>query len=294
MLLQGIALTQEVLSLEEGRLDFHYTSAGAGQPVLVLIHSLSANARVFDGLLQHGLAQDFRILLPDLRGRGRSRYRGADYSLERQALDLLHLMDAEGLDRIVLGGHSFGGLFSMYFAAKFPERVSHLLLLDAAVHLHPLTPLLILPSLQRLLHPYPNWEIYLQIAKHAPFYDFWEDAMLGFHQEDVDVMPNGIVMPRVKPWVIACLEAAIMMQPWRQLAGRIDAPTLLLRARDPYVGGQCLLPRESAEQTVGMMRRASLTEVPGNHQTMLYGSGASEITASIRDFLRSAGNDPRP
>src|SRR4051794_2876176 len=87
----------------------HYLDApGAGRP-LVMLHGLSANAHCFAGLIVAGLSPAYRVIAPDLRGRGQSDKPSSGYTMPDHARDVLALMDHLGLDRVVLGGHSFGG-----------------------------------------------------------------------------------------------------------------------------------------------------------------------------------------
>ena len=49
------------------------------------------------------------------------------------AADVVGLLDALGLDQVVLGGHYFGGMLALYMAAKYPERFSKLVIIDSAI-----------------------------------------------------------------------------------------------------------------------------------------------------------------
>src|SRR5438067_614597 len=120
----------------------HYIQHGDEGPAMLLLHSLSANAQIFQGLIARGLAQSFRLIIPDMRGRGHSERALSDYSLETESRDLIALLDELGIDRVIVCGHSFGGLLGVYFAAHYPQRVTRLIVLDAAVQLNPLTPFL--------------------------------------------------------------------------------------------------------------------------------------------------------
>jgi pimeloyl-ACP methyl ester carboxylesterase len=73
-----------------------------------------------------------RVVLWDLRGHGRSDVPSepSAYSVDQVVDDLGRVLDwAAPGEPVVLGGHSFGGLASLHFAARFPERVRGLVLL---------------------------------------------------------------------------------------------------------------------------------------------------------------------
>ena len=59
------------------------------------------------------------------------------YSVAEHANDVLGLMDSLGLERAVVGGHSFGAYVGIYLAAKHPDRVTKLIVIDAAITLNP-------------------------------------------------------------------------------------------------------------------------------------------------------------
>ena len=96
----------------------HYLDHGGQGPVLVLAPGLTANAHSFDGLMHAGLAEVARVIALDLRGRGESDAPPSGYAMEDHARDVLGLLDALGLERVVMGGHSFGGLLTYWLAAN--------------------------------------------------------------------------------------------------------------------------------------------------------------------------------
>ncbi|MFF0381664.1 alpha/beta fold hydrolase [Streptomyces sp. NPDC004286] len=75
------------------------------------------------------LARERRVYAVDLRGHGRSDWPGA-YSLELMRADVLGFLDALGLDRIDLVGHSMGGIVAYLVAAARPGQVDRLVLED--------------------------------------------------------------------------------------------------------------------------------------------------------------------
>ena len=70
------------------------------------------------------------MIAPDLRGFGWSAAPAGDYSKATFAADILALLDAEGLDRVRLVGHDWGGFTSFLLAFDHPERVERLVALD--------------------------------------------------------------------------------------------------------------------------------------------------------------------
>jgi 3-oxoadipate enol-lactonase len=97
-------------------------------PALVLLHALGERAADWDVV-----AADFsdrrRVHAADLRGHGDSDWPG-EYSLELMRDDVIAMLDAAGLRRVDLVGHSLGGVVAYLVAAAVPERVRRLVLED--------------------------------------------------------------------------------------------------------------------------------------------------------------------
>lgn len=100
------------------------------RPSLVLLHGLLGSSVNWQGLAR-GLAARHHCLVPDLRNHGGSPHSGAmDYTL--MSADVLALMDAQAIGRVILIGHSMGGKAAMWLALNAPERVAGLVVVDIA------------------------------------------------------------------------------------------------------------------------------------------------------------------
>lgn len=113
---------------EERSLFYYSGGAREGAPML-LIHGLGGWAEHWFPILA-GVA-DYRCLIPDLPGFGRSQ------ALDEPSSDalcgvLVDLMRAETSGRVILVGHSLGAGLAMKIALSMPERVHALILIDAA------------------------------------------------------------------------------------------------------------------------------------------------------------------
>jgi pimeloyl-ACP methyl ester carboxylesterase len=108
----------------------HVAEAGDGPP-LVLLHGWPQHWWCWRRLIPE-LARDRRVLAPDLRGFGWSDAPPGDYAKSTFAADVLALLDAEGLDRVQIIGHDWGGYTALLLALDHPERVERVLALDIA------------------------------------------------------------------------------------------------------------------------------------------------------------------
>lgn len=97
-------------------------------PPLVLLHALGENATDWAGVAP-AFTRHWRVYAPDLRGHGESDHPG-DYSFDLMRDDVVGFLDALGLTRVDLIGHSMGGVVAYLLAGKHPERVGRLVLED--------------------------------------------------------------------------------------------------------------------------------------------------------------------
>jgi pimeloyl-ACP methyl ester carboxylesterase len=105
------------------------TEAGAGTP-LVLLHGLFGAGQNWGGI-RSVLARRFRVLTPDLRNHGASP-RAPDMAYAAMAEDVVAVLDAAGIDRAAVLGHSMGGKVAMALALAHPDRVERLVVADIA------------------------------------------------------------------------------------------------------------------------------------------------------------------
>lgn len=264
----------------------HYLDYQGSGPTLLLMPGLTANAHSFDGLVVEGVVTAVRLLAVDLRGRGLSDKPTTGYTLAEHAADILGLLDQLGLDRVILGGHSYGGLLGMYMAHRYPERVEKLVVIDAAAEMHPDTRRLIQPAIDRLGKPVSSWESYLAAVKAMPFFYHWWDPLIErYFQADVETRTDGTVISRSRPEAIVEAVEYVLAEAWQDKL--ITQPTLLLNATGAYglPGAPPLLPREQALATVERLSKGRYAEVAGNHITMLYGQGAKQIVRELVKFV---------
>jgi pimeloyl-ACP methyl ester carboxylesterase len=124
--------------------DHHYRSADdrldlyardyrgpEGAPVLLMLHGLTRSSKDFDAIAAH-LADRYRIIVPDQRGRGLSAYdpEPKKYHIKTYIADMVALLDGLGIASAVLIGTSMGGLMTMVMGASMPDRVKAMVIND--------------------------------------------------------------------------------------------------------------------------------------------------------------------
>jgi pimeloyl-ACP methyl ester carboxylesterase len=102
---------------------------GSGTP-LVIVHGLFGSGRNWQTMATR-LAEQFQVLLPDLRNHGDSPW-SEEMNYEAMAADLETLIEHEQLGPVCLAGHSMGGKAAMALALRRPDLVRRLAVLDIA------------------------------------------------------------------------------------------------------------------------------------------------------------------
>jgi 3-oxoadipate enol-lactonase len=120
------------------RLAYRLTKGG-GPDRCVLVHSLAMTGSFWDRLTPY-LLNRTDVLVYDCRGHGRSDKPKGAQPVERHADDLADLLDAVGWPKAVVAGASMGGCIALAFAARRPQRVSGLGLIDTTAWYGPKAP----------------------------------------------------------------------------------------------------------------------------------------------------------
>jgi len=124
-------------SLAAGGLTFHYITWGPeSAPPVVLLHGVTGHARSWDALARD-LSADFRVIALDQRGHGDSdRAPDGDYRVATMAGDLTGFVDALGLERFALVGHSMGGRVGIAYADGHAARIERICIVDIGPEIH--------------------------------------------------------------------------------------------------------------------------------------------------------------
>ena len=115
---------------------FHFLEWGdRDAPAIVLLHGGHQSAHSWDLVSLH-LARRYRVLALDQRGHGDSEWaRDADYTNHAMALDARAFLDALGLEKPILIGHSMGGRNSLLLTRQDPSRLRALVVVDVGPEL---------------------------------------------------------------------------------------------------------------------------------------------------------------
>jgi len=270
-------------------LKLHYLDYPGEGPTIILTHGLTANAWTLDPLAKL-LSPQWHVIAVDSRGRGLSDKPSTGYTQADIAGDILGLMDHLGLKQSVIGGHSSGGLLTLFMSATYPERVIRPIILDAGI-MHPKVGELIGPSVARLGKPWPSWDSYLEAVKNSPeWIGWWDPAIEDYCRADVQSNTDGTVIRQARPDVVQQVMAGQGAVDWLDIFSHIQQQSILINAPGGYGPGDtpAIQPRELGQQTASLIQNCRYVEVPGNHFTMLYAIGVNAVAKAISDFLNEA------
>jgi pimeloyl-ACP methyl ester carboxylesterase len=106
-------------------------SGGVG-PAVVLIHGFGDTGEMW-GPLAKELVKTHTVIVPDLRGMGRSSKPADGYDKKSQAADIRYVMTTLGQDHSAVVGHDIGTMVAYAYAARYPDKVDKLVVMDAPV-----------------------------------------------------------------------------------------------------------------------------------------------------------------
>lgn len=108
------------------------SGSASNPPAILCLSGLTRNMGDFEPVLPFLLGRGQRVIRMDYRGRGASDWAKdyTSYTVPREALDALELLDHLGLDKVAVLGTSRGGLIAMGLAAAAPQRLAGVVLND--------------------------------------------------------------------------------------------------------------------------------------------------------------------
>lgn len=109
----------------------HVRTGGSG-PAVVLLHGFGDTGDMWAPLAAN-LMRDHTVIVPDLRGFGLSARPSGGYDKMTQAADVAGVLDALRVARADVVAHDIGNMVAFAFSARYPDRVSRLVLMDAPI-----------------------------------------------------------------------------------------------------------------------------------------------------------------
>jgi non-heme chloroperoxidase len=112
-------------------ISLHYLDWGGSGDVLLFLAGMGCNAHIFDDLAPR-FRDKFHVMALTRRGHGESDHPETGYDVDTLTEDIRQFLDALGIEKVILAGHSMANVELSHFSALHPERVLKLVFLDAA------------------------------------------------------------------------------------------------------------------------------------------------------------------
>jgi len=106
-----------------------YSDEGNGQ-VIVFLHGFLESNEIWNEYAEK-LSENYRVISIDLPGHGNSSLIDKVHSMELMATEVRNILEISGINKCILVGHSMGGYVSVEFAAKYPQFLKGLILLNS-------------------------------------------------------------------------------------------------------------------------------------------------------------------
>ncbi len=258
--------------------ELHLEDTGGGGETVVLLHGFLFDGRSYDGVVAE-LAPDFRCLTLDFPGQGRSGPSTVGYGTDALSDLLAAALDQLALGPVHLVGLSMGGFTGMRIAARRPDLVESLALLNTSASPHPRS-------------KFPKQLALAGVARVAgtslpPITSGIEDEMYGkAFRTDPATRPLRETWRR--RWadsdrgaLVATLLGFMFRPDFRADLAAIKAPTLIIAG-----GADASLPLAHSSEIHRCLPQAPLVVLPGiGHSSPL--EAPQRVAASLREFWAS-------
>jgi pimeloyl-ACP methyl ester carboxylesterase len=258
-----------------------YEQGPADGSVVVCLHSLFVDARAFTAVARQ-LSPEYRVVCPDLPGHGESEKPPSsrfDYRVETFADALVQLYGGLGLRRAAVVGHGLGGSIAIDLAARYPELVTRLVLIDAICRPNPL-----FFGHRALLMPVVGGIFYKQLLGKASFRALFRDRLYGQNSQipnsQIDTYFDCLNSPEGRGSILATLRATADTRAVLAQTVRLNVPTLVIWGRQDRFQPASIGQRLSRE-----IRNAGFELLDAGHSP--HEECPELLVPSLRRFLRS-------
>jgi pimeloyl-ACP methyl ester carboxylesterase len=148
---------------------------GGSGPVVLLLHGYAENSDSWAPLAAD-LMKEHTVVVPDLRGIGRSSIPTGGYDKKTQATDIRAVVTALGFDRTFVVAHDIGNMVAYAYAATYPDKVERLVVMDAPIPgIEPWNEILLNPGVWHFNFHGPDAERLVEGRERIYFDRIWND-----------------------------------------------------------------------------------------------------------------------
>lgn len=228
--------------------------------VVLCLHGLTRNGRDFLALAAH-LQSRYRVIVPDLRGRGRSTYdpHWQNYHPGTYVADMFALLDTLRIEKFAIVGTSLGALMAMLMSAQQPRRIGGIVLNDAGPEIDPrgLARIAQYAGKQPVLRDWQDAARYVKSIYGDALRGLSDAEWLAYAQLSYRENADGIPVPDCDPNIGAAFRAASAPNEknttpqtlWPVFAQIHAMPTLVIRGEHSDILSEATLQRMADEKS---------------------------------------------
>ncbi|MER6810396.1 alpha/beta hydrolase [Spirillospora sp. NPDC000708] len=260
---------------------------GEGTPSVLAVHGITGSHLAWGPAAGRFAAAGGALAAVDLRGRGRSGALPGPYGMAAHARDCAAVLDALGMDRAVVAGHSMGGFVSLVLGDLYPDRVERIVLVDGGPPL-PVAPGrtpaeqvadTIGPAAARLRMRFADLEANRDFWRAHPAFTVWTPAIEAYVDYDMTgeepELRSRVSLDAVTEDSADLLTGDALAGAWR----RLRRPAEMLRAGRGMLDQPVPLYPDPAPIAERIPVR---TIDDANHYTILLADGpAAEVAAAL-------------
>jgi pimeloyl-ACP methyl ester carboxylesterase len=202
-------------------MEMYYEVRGQGQP-LVLLHGFNASGQVWAPFLVE-FAKQYKVILPDLRGHGRSSNPSGKFTHRQSALDVFALLDSLKIGQFRAMGISTGGMTLIHMATQQPSRVEAMVLIGATIYFPEQARAIMRKSTVQSLTP-KDWERLRQVHKRG------DDQIRALRTEFHDFKDSYDDMNFTPPYLSTITARTLIVQGDRDVFFPVSIPVEMYRS----------------------------------------------------------------
>lgn len=270
-----------------------YGDSSAHKPIIVFYHATGFTSELWWPIIRE-LQAAYHCIALDQRGHGGSDQRASEYSWFWTVDDFQKFLEAMQWQHVIGIGHSSGATSIAVAAARRPEWIERMVLIEPTIRSRVDTgdaPERSRTLIERTRNRRARWanaaELKATLGQRPP-YNSWTPEMLDLFAEYATTLnSNGKIELRCKPETEAQIYASFRQyDPWPYLP-HVRQPMLVIHGTGPSV-----LPTTNVAELMLLWPQAQLVEIAeGGHLVLM--EAPDKVTAAIKTFLRETKPPPR-
>ncbi|MFH1641498.1 MAG: alpha/beta hydrolase [Nanoarchaeota archaeon] len=242
----------------------------SGRQCVVFLHGLGLNYTCFRKEQEYFVKKGYSTINMDMRGHGIS-YGADNFSLEAFAKDINEIIKTESISKIILVGHSFGGMVALQFYKMHPKKVDGIILVDSSYKLSLVTvrpSFLVFGFLPCRILNLIGWAMH----KKVPSYDFTKCK----HVYQIIYASSFVVS---NPAMKSCIKSMRSSDLLTSLV-KIDVPVLIIETKKDEI-----FSKLSYHILHKRIKQSQLDVIKGNHEIPLF--NPEFLDREIEKYIKS-------